>query len=106
MIVDFSPLHTKLLLGGLITQTILPFNEETRGLKKGEICRVSFEGLIFNDYSLRILNVSVTDLKKLSNKDISNNGFLYKPFFLEYMDQKGMTEESTILKIDFELVEN
>lgn len=104
MIVDFSALHSKLLLNGLVTQTVLPFNDETEKLRKDCVCPLSFEGMVFNDYSLKVVNVTVTSLNRLSNKDISNNGFLYRPFFMDYMEGKGIGEGDTIIKMDFELI--
>ena len=105
MIVDFSALQSKLVLEGLITQTVLPFDEESRMLERDDVCEVSFAGLLFKGYSLKVNNVSVTSLAKLSNKDIFDNGFLYKPFFIEFMQGKGIVEDDTVVKVDFELLE-
>lgn len=106
MVIDFSALETRLVLEGMITQKVLPYNEETRNLKRGDVCNISFNGLQFKDYCLRIVNVTITSLAKLSNQDLFDEGFLYKPFFLDWMREKGFEVDDTIIKADFELVEN
>lgn len=103
MIIDFSSLQTKLLLEGLITQTVIPCNAE-ENIQKGDLCCISFDGIHLQGYALKVENVTITNIGKLSSKDIFNNGFLYKPFFLDFVKQKGMSESTTIRKIDFEIV--
>ena len=103
MIIDFSSLQTKMLLEGLITQTVIPcIAEET--IQKGDVCEISFDNIVLQGYALKVINVTVTSIAKLSSKDIFNNGFLYKPFFLEFVKQKGITESTTVMKLDFEIV--
>lgn len=104
--VDFSQLQTKLVLEGLITQTVLPFDETSQKLKKNDICHISFEGLLFRNYNLKVSNVSVTSLKRLSNQDLFDEGFLYRPYFFEYMQSKGVNENDTVVKVDFKVIQN
>ena len=103
--IDFSEQQTRLVLEGLITQTVLPYNENTKDIKIGDVFNISFAGISFKNYLVRITNVTITDLGKLTSKDIFENGFMYKPFFLKFMQDKSIHETDTILKISFELKE-
>ena len=97
----------KPLLNNLITQTILPFNDITMNINEGDILGISFDNELLIDYSLLITNVSITSLKRISNKDISKNGFLYRPAFLDFMKNfRNVNSEDSVVKLDFELVEN
>lgn len=104
-VVNFNEIQTRMVLEGNITQIIIPFNDMTMNFKKGDIVGVSFGGIFFKDYKLKILKKSVTSLKKISREDMFKNGFLYKPFFYDYMLKEfGVTEEDTVIKLDFEMV--
>ena len=103
LIVDFSAQQTIFVLEGMITQTILPCNDFTREIKKGDEFMVSFEGMVLSDYLLKVEKVSITGLRKVSNDDVFKNGFLYKPAFFEFMKHKGVFEEDTVVKLDFKL---
>ena len=105
MIIDFDALFTMLVLKGGISQIVLPFDDDTKELKKGDTCEISFGGMKFKNYTLVVCNVSVTSLKKLSFQDIFHQGFLYKPFFLKYMQEKGFDADDTVVKVDFKLKE-
>lgn len=102
--IDFDPLFTKLVLEGGISQTVLPF-DDAKDLQKGDVLDVSFGGMRFKNYQLQVCGLSVTSLKKLTYQDIFKQGFLYKPFFLKFMEEKGFDADETILKIDFKLKE-
>ena len=105
--INFSAYQMKPLLYGLITQTILPFNDITMNIQEGDILGVSFNNTLLKDYSLLITNVTFTSMKKVNNEDISKNGFLYKPTFLEYIENfRNVKEEGSIVKLDFKLMEN
>ena len=102
--IDFKAEQVKLVLTGLISQTILPYNDSTKDLKQDMILSLSFEGEVFKNYQIKILNVRITSIRKLNNKDIFLNGFLYKPHFIKYMQQQGFNIDDTILRVSFELV--
>ena len=105
--INFLGLQMKPLLYGLITQTILPFNDLTMNIHEGDVFGISFENTLFKDYSLVITNVTFTNLKNVTNADISNNGFIYKPSFLNYLREfRNVQEDSSIVKLDFKLKEN
>ena len=105
MIIDFSHLQTKMVLEGLITQVVLPFNEETQRLQKGHCCNISFEGIQFRNYGITIEKITHTTLDKLGGMDMFHQGFLYKPAFDDFMQKKGFDVDETILKVDFKLRE-
>ena len=105
MIVDFSPIEAKLVLDGGITQKVLPYDSETENLKKGDCCRISFNKIVFKDSCLEVCNVSVTSIDKLSNHDLFEQGFLYKPFYVDWMRAEGFNEDDTIVKLDFKVKE-
>ncbi len=105
--INFSDLQMKPLLYGLITQTILPFNQITMNIHKGDKFGISFNNTLFRDYSLLITNVKHTSLMKITNKDISKNGFIYRPAFMNFMKKfRNVEETDSIVKLDFELLEN
>ena len=105
MIVDFDSTLTRLVIEELITQTVLPFDDDSRDLKKGDICNISFAGMEFKDYRLLVCNTSVTSLEKLSNADLFKQGFLYRPFYNDFIKKtKGLAEEDTIVKVDFKVI--
>ena len=105
--VDFDDLQMKPLLYGLINQTILPFNESTMNISEGDMLGISFNDVPFKDYQLLVTNVSFTNLGKVKSNDVSRNGFVYKPSFLDYMRRsRNVGLEDSIVKLDFELVEN
>lgn len=99
--IDFHPLMTRLVLEGLVTQTILPLNQETRSIKRGDRLPISFNGLPFKDFWLVVRDVTVTSVERLSNVDAFRNGFSYKPFLLDHLGRGGLY--STVLKLDFVL---
>ena len=103
MIVDFDSTLARLVLEEGITQTVIPF-DDGKDLKKGDVCEISFAGIPFKDYRLLVCKVSVTSLEKLSNADLFNQGFLYRPFFEEFMMQRGIGKKDTIVKVDFKMV--
>ena len=105
MIVDFDSTLTRSVIEELITQTVLPFDDDSRDLKKGDVCNISFAGMEFKDYRLLVCNTSVTSLGKLSNQDLFKQGFLYRPFYYDFIKKtKGLAEEDTIVKVDFKVV--
>lgn len=101
--IDFPAEHVKLVLTGLITQKVLKYNNDSLDLMKGMTMPLSFEGEIFRDYQIYIENIRITSLNKLSNNDVFLNGFLYKPHFLRYMEDKGFKPDDTIIRINFRL---
>ena len=106
-VIDFNDLQMKPLLYGLINQTILPLNDLTMNINKGDMLGISFNDKLFKDYKLLVTNVSLTNLEKVNGEDISKNGFVYKPSFLDYMRRsRNVGLEDSIVKLDFELVEN
>ena len=105
MMVDFDSTLSLMVLQGGITQTIIPFNDETRDIKKGDVCEISFARIPFKDYKLLVENTSITSLNKLSNADLSRNGFIYRPFFEKFMQQRGIQCDDTVIKVDFKVVE-
>lgn len=97
----------KPLLFGLIHQTILPFNDITMNINKGDKFGISFDNIPFKNYFLLITKVSFTNFSKISNNDIYDNGFMYKPIFVRYMeDFRHINIHDTIVKLNFKLVEN
>lgn len=105
--VDFDDLQMKPLLYGLINQTILPFNESTMNISEGDILGISFNDVPFKDYQLLVTNVSFTNLGKVKSNDVSRNGFVYRPAFIDFMKEvRNVSLEDSIVKVDFELVEN
>ena len=105
--VDFDDLQMKPLLYGLINQTILPFNESTMNISEGDMLGISFNDVPFKDYQLLVTNVSFTNLGKVKSNDVSRNGFVYKPAFIDFMKEvRNVSLEDSIVKVDFELVEN
>jgi hypothetical protein len=76
-------------------------------ISEGDVFGISFNNDILRDYSLIVTNVTFTNLKKLSSKDISKNGFIYKPAFMTYLENhRNVKEGDSIVKIDFKLIEN
>ena len=107
MDIDFSDLQMKPLLYGLISQTILPFDDLTMNINEGDTLGITFNNTQFNDYRLLVTNVSVTSLKRVTSNDISRNGFLYKPAFFNFMQtHRCIGADDSIVKLDFELVGN
>ncbi len=107
MVIDFEGVQMKPLLYGLICQTLLPFNNATMGIKEGDRFEISFNNDVLKGYVLLVTNVSITSLGRVTNKDISRNGFVYKPAFLNFMKKsKNLEEDSSIVKLDFKLVED
>lgn len=105
--INFDDLQMKPLLYNLITQTILPFNDLTMNISEGDVYGISFNNTLFKDYSLLITKVSITSLKKVTTKDISKNGFIYKPAFYNFMKTfRNVEKDDSIVKLDFELVQN
>ena len=104
-IIDFDKLFTKLVVEGMVTQVAVPFNDDNRNLQKGDICSISFDSIPFKDYLLQVCNVSVTSLGRLSNQDLFDEGFLYRPFFEEFMLERGIGVDDTVLKVDFKVVD-
>lgn len=104
--INFKDLQVKLLLNGLITQTVLHYNDDTAELKKGQVVPVCFENELYKDKALLIMRVKRTGICKLTNADCYDNGFLYKPHFLQFLQDKGFTREETILAVDFRLIDN
>ena len=104
MIIDFDSTLTRMVIEEMITQTVIPFNDETMDLRKGDVCKISFAGLEFKDYHLLVCNVSVTSLEKLTNADLFKQGFLFRPFFEKFMLQRGIKKEDTVIKVDFKVI--
>ena len=102
--IDFKAEQVKLLLTGLISQTVLGYDDDTMKLQSGMVIPISFEGELFRNYLLKIKDIRITSIRKLSNKDIFLNGFLYKPHFVNYMKLRGFNPDDTILRINFELI--
>ena len=103
--INFTGMQMKPLLFELITQTILPFNDLTMNISEGDKFGISFDNTPFKDYSLLITNVSFTSFKKITNKDMSANGFIYKPCFINFMENfRNISEEDSIVKLDFKLI--
>ncbi len=103
-VIDFNDLQMKPLLYGLINQTILPLNDLTMNINKGDMLDISFNDKLFKDYKLLVTNVSLTNLEKVSSEDITRNGFVYKPSFLDYMRRsRNVGLEDSVVKLDFEL---
>ena len=51
--------------------------------------------------------MSFTNLGKVKSNDVSRNGFSYRPAFLTFMKEvRNVSLEDSIVKVDFELVEN
>lgn len=103
---DFNGMLMKPLLFNLIHQTILPFNEETRTISAGDKVGISFDNIPFKNYFLLITNVSFTNFNKLSNRDMFENGFMYKPIFTSFIkESKNVENNNSIVKIEFQLME-
>lgn len=106
-VIDFDDLQMKPLLYNLITQTILPMNDFTINISKGDSFDISFNDTLFKDYRLLVTNVSFTSLEKVGSSDVSKNGFVYKPALINFLkDCKDIGNEDSIVKLDFELVRN
>ena len=103
--INFDSWQMKPLLFGLITQVVLPFNNDTMNIEEGDVYGICFNSDEFRDYKLVVTNVTFTNLKKLSNKDISKNGFIYKPAFISFMKSFRNIGNDSIVKVDFELME-
>lgn len=107
MIIDFEDLQMKPLLYELITQTILPVNDFTMNISEGDSFDISFNNNLFRDYKLLVTNVSFTSLDKVRPVDVSKNGFIYRPAFINFMkSSKDIEEDDSVVKLDFKLVEN
>ena len=104
--IDFKAEQVKLVLTGLISQTILHYDDSTRDLAKGMVLSVSFEGEIFKNYNLRVTGVKRTYIDRLTNKDVFLNGFLYKPHLVKFLHEMGFRADDRILRVDFELIKN
>ena len=105
--IDFHNLQMKPLLCGLINQTVLPLNESTMSISEGDRFSISFNNTLFKDYSLLVTNVSLTSLDKVKSNDVSKNGFVYRPAFIDFMkESRNVGLNDSIVKLDFELVEN
>lgn len=106
MELSFNAMQTRLVLEGLITQIIIPFNEELNNISAGDVCGISFGGIFFKNYQAEIIKKSVTSLQRVTSEDMFKNGFLYKPFFFDFMrDEYGVNNEDTVVKLDFKLIE-
>lgn len=106
MYVNFNGLQMKPLLLNLIHQTILPFDEETMNISAGDKLGISFDDIPFTNYYLLVTNVSLTNFNKITNKDMFENGFLYRPAFNTFMKYYRCVEKDTsIVKVDFKIVE-
>ena len=106
MMIDFDSLQMKPLLYELISQTVLPFNETTMNIKEGDVLDISFNNTSFKDYALLVTNVSFTSLDKLKNNDISKNGFVYRPAFINFMQsfRNVAADDDSVVKLDFKLL--
>ena len=106
MQIDFDSLQMKPLLYELISQTVLPCNESTMKIEEGDVLDISFNNTSFKDYKLLITNVSFTSLDKLKNNDISKNGFVYRPAFINFMQNFRNVDaaEGSVVKLDFKLL--
>lgn len=104
MILQFESMQNKLVLEGLITQIVLPFDEQTQRLVQGQYCKIMFEDLILKGHCAFIEKVSMVKLKNLTVDDIFKCGFLYKQFFYDFMHKKGLGLQDTVVKIDFKLI--
>ena len=105
MIINFNKHQTRLVLEGLVTQIILPHDPNSNPIKTGDKCPISFGGLEFNDSYIEIVNVKKTSVKQLNHIDAFKNGYSFKPFFIEHLNEKGLGEDDVVLKVDFRLIE-
>ena len=104
--IDFTGLQMKPLLINLIHQTILPLNENTMNITPGDTFGISFDNIPFTNYLIVVTSVSFTNFNNLNNKDMFENGFIYKPSFVSFMRNfRSIEADTSIVKIDFELVE-
>lgn len=103
--IDFPKWQTRMVIEGLVTEVILPL-QDLEKLKKGEAVGISFAGLHFRDFTAEIVNVSVTSVAHLTNVDAYKCGFAYFPFFLQFLEEQGLSESDTIQKVEFLLFEN
>lgn len=99
---DFKGFQCSPFFNGLITQKVILETEYNPSFQKGAVVPVSFDGLIVKDTYVQISNVSITNLKRLSNKDMISEGFLYKKHFYDFLKTFYNIEvDSTIVKLDF-----
>ena len=104
-VIDFDDLQMKPLLHNLITQTILPLDDFSMNIKEGDIFDISFNNNLFKDYKLMVTNVSFTCFNKIGSADVSKNGFVYKPAFMNFMrEHRNIGGKDSIVKLDFMLV--
>lgn len=102
MTIDFDKMQTRLVIEELVTQVILP--ADTEDVMVGDVVPISFDGLLFKDFLVEILDVTRTSIERLNNVDAFKCGFSFKPFFLDYLREKGL--DDTVLKVDFRIVED
>ena len=106
MCVEFDELQMKPLLCGLINQIILPLNEVTINIHKGDKLNIKFKDNFFTGYQLFVTSVSLTSLCNVTSEDIDKNGFVYKPSFFSFMMSRNINVNDSIVKLDFKLVES
>ncbi len=102
MLIDFDKHQTRLILEGIVTQTILPANSI---VNEGDILPIRFGGLEFKDSFVEVLSVKRTSVKHLSHIDAFKEGYCFKPFFIEHLREKGFTDDDAVLKVDFKITD-
>ena len=103
MTIDFDKMQTRLVIEGLVTQVILP-SDPPLDIQKGDVVGITFGGLLFEDFNVEIVDVTRTSMGRLTTVDAFKNGFSYKPFFFDFLSDKGFAEDEAVLKVDFQLV--
>ena len=104
--INFAGMQMKPLLFNLINKTILPLNDITINITAGDKFGISFDNTPFKNYFLLVTSVTFTSFNKLSNKDMFDCGFVYKPSFNSFLkDYRNVDKDSSIVKLDFKIVE-
>ena len=104
--IDFAGIQMKPLLFNLINQTILPFDNSSMDISVGDKFRISFDNIPFKNYFIFVTGVTITNFSNISNKDMFNCGFLYRPSFNSYMKKyKKIESNDSIVKLDFKVME-
>ena len=104
MTIQFNKHQTRLVLEGLVTQVVLPY-DPTQNIEIGDKFSIGFGGLEFVDSFIEIVNVKKTTVKQLTHIDAFKNGYGFKPFFIEHLKERGLGEDDVVLKVDFRLIE-
>lgn len=102
---DFCKEQSKFVNEGRITQTCLKLDDVTMHIRKGEIYDIFFDNIRLSDKFLMVEKVRKTNLYRLSSRDIQKNGFEYRPFFIEHYARKGISEDDSVVAVDFSLID-